>query len=227
MPTTGTYGFEYEPLSGDEPGRTLHGGTSGTSPILAEQIDDEFARVDADIQSVQDDVGAATQLIERNRVTSDTDFVDFTVPQTYRNLRLVITGYHNGTGEFELVWLRFNGDSSSNYRNLVAGFDGAGAITPHHNMGANAAEVAYVNSLSPRGSVDILIPEYRDATGGRYLSATAVWSANAGTATGNMRTGTGGALLFTSSGADLAQLRVGVRNELWGAGTTFSLWGIP
>lgn len=53
MPHTVPYGFEYE-APGEQPGRTLTGGPSGTEPILAVQVNDEIARVDSDIQDVAD-----------------------------------------------------------------------------------------------------------------------------------------------------------------------------
>ena len=52
MPSTSVYGFEFENL-GDEPGRTLTGGESATSPILAEQVEAELVRVDDSLSAVE------------------------------------------------------------------------------------------------------------------------------------------------------------------------------
>lgn len=59
MPSTTPYGFEYEQTTEAEPTRTLNGGSAGLSPILAEQVNDEIARVDQDIQDVSDAAAAA------------------------------------------------------------------------------------------------------------------------------------------------------------------------
>lgn len=49
MPLTPVYGFSYEAM-GDQPGHSLHGGSAGTEPILAEQVENELIRVDQDIE---------------------------------------------------------------------------------------------------------------------------------------------------------------------------------
>lgn len=45
MPTTRVYDFPYEDL-GDQPGHSLHGGSAGTEPILAERVEEELVRVE-------------------------------------------------------------------------------------------------------------------------------------------------------------------------------------
>lgn len=58
MPQTVPDGFEFEQFPGDEPGRTLHGGQHGNSPILAEQIQDKFVTTDAQLAGLTARVAA-------------------------------------------------------------------------------------------------------------------------------------------------------------------------
>lgn len=57
MPSTTPDGFEFESLD-DEPGRTLHGGRHGNSPILAEQIQKKFTSTDAQLADLTARVAA-------------------------------------------------------------------------------------------------------------------------------------------------------------------------
>jgi hypothetical protein len=56
MPSTPKYGFPFEspPFASPstEPGETLHGGSTGTSDILAEKVEEELDRVDIDVQDL-------------------------------------------------------------------------------------------------------------------------------------------------------------------------------
>lgn len=58
MPQTVPDGFEFEQFPGDEPGRTLHGGHAGDSPILAEQVQAKFIDVDAQLAAYEARIAA-------------------------------------------------------------------------------------------------------------------------------------------------------------------------
>lgn len=49
MPETSVYQFPYEEL-GDQPGHSLHGGSSGTEEILAEKVEEELVRIEEFIE---------------------------------------------------------------------------------------------------------------------------------------------------------------------------------
>ena len=68
MPETPIYGFPFEHPVDDEPGHTLDGGSLGTEPILAQEVEDELERIDGGITDLQT---ALAGLID-----SDTDFSD-------------------------------------------------------------------------------------------------------------------------------------------------------
>lgn len=65
MPSTPIYGFPFPTLD-DQPGATLHGGTSGTEPILAEKVEGELERVDQSLSTVQTDVARGWRPIGHN-----------------------------------------------------------------------------------------------------------------------------------------------------------------
>src|SRR5690606_11469539 len=58
MPQTVPDGFEFEQFPTDEPGRTLHGGHAGDSPILAEQIQSKFVTTDSQLADLSARVAA-------------------------------------------------------------------------------------------------------------------------------------------------------------------------
>jgi hypothetical protein len=58
MPQTVPDGFEFEQFPTDEPGRTLHGGHAGDSPILAEQIQAKFVTTDSQLSDLSARVAA-------------------------------------------------------------------------------------------------------------------------------------------------------------------------
>src|SRR5690554_2625198 len=82
MPLTPEYGFAYERLRGEQPGRTLTG--LDGSPILAEQVEDGLVRIDANLDSVLSDVSSlVSTAIRRVAITEiQPDSTEFTTTET-------------------------------------------------------------------------------------------------------------------------------------------------
>ena len=110
MPSTTPYGFEFESLTDGEPTRTLNGGSAGTDPILAEQVNDEIQRVDSDLQELQEAVSRGWEDITPagGQVITDETVIDIP-PETYDMIRVTIRGSLDGEG---YVSLRINNDST-------------------------------------------------------------------------------------------------------------------
>lgn len=133
QPQTPVYGLPYEKFRGDEPGRTLNSGSSGTSPILAEEVEDELARVDNDVADLQ----SRTATLEANPVpgwvpirrgTGDgTTFLIDNIPTgVYDRLRLTLFGSVDTAGT---IRLRINGDATTDlHRYGILVHDAAGAL---------------------------------------------------------------------------------------------------
>lgn len=122
MPQTTVYGFEFEHLDQAEPTRTLNGGSAGTSPILAEQVEGELVRVEGDIASVESDVAALQdRVLGWTRIAegtaADTFSIDltaggkFSVPLPFGLIRVYLRG--NLTTGARLN-CRVNSDSTAN-----------------------------------------------------------------------------------------------------------------
>jgi hypothetical protein len=70
VPLTPIYGLPFE-HEDDQPLHSLTGGSSGTEPILAEEVEDELARIEGDIADVESDL--AGQLAQADQVYVEPD----------------------------------------------------------------------------------------------------------------------------------------------------------
>lgn len=126
MPQTPIYGLPSEAL-GDQPGHSLHGGTAGLDPILAEEVEKQLSRVDGDISNIENVVipGLEAQatsaqvlgVIDSGQGTNTTEFTN--IDQNYRDLMILWRGASDGSGQIDSLALRFNGDGGDNYISAV------------------------------------------------------------------------------------------------------------
>lgn len=123
--STVPYGFAFE-VPRDRPGVTLTGGPSGVeSPILAEQINDEFERVDEDLLDLSDEI---TTLQDRTSVLSHVSLsgtvgtgTALTIPAdlrgTFRSYVLHVSAYVSES--LAPLVVRVNGISAVEYRHAA------------------------------------------------------------------------------------------------------------
>lgn len=116
MPQTVPMGFEFETLRLDEPARTLNGGSAGLSPLLAQQVNDAFVDLLADIADLTSRVTAAEAALAdirwRHISQGQASGGNFSVPVPagYEMLHLHLWGDLDANGQ---VQLRINGDTTS------------------------------------------------------------------------------------------------------------------
>ena len=134
MPQTVPDGFEFEQFPGDEPGRTLHGGHAGDSPILAEQVQSKFVTTDSQIADLTSRVAAlengtsgpgwvpiATGASSGGSFTIDLSAGGkFPSPPMWRQVRVTM---RVDMSTPDLVLCRVNGDADAVYRSGSATFD--------------------------------------------------------------------------------------------------------
>jgi hypothetical protein len=142
MPNTPIYAFPFErpPFSGnpDEPGITLHGGSAGGNPILAEEVETEISRIDTDVADLQTRMAA---------MEAGTSMVGWVPVQDGSNTGAsfdidLTDGGRFAVGEFALVRLhmrhdldadgyvnvRINNDTAAVYRNARLVHDSLGNL---------------------------------------------------------------------------------------------------
>lgn len=126
MPQTPIYGLPFEALA-DQPGHSLHGGTAGLDPILAEEVEEELSRVDGDISEIVnvaipglEEQATSAQVIDVIDSGQGTNTTEFTgIDQTYRDLVILWRGSSDGAGQLDNLALRFNGDGDDNYLSRI------------------------------------------------------------------------------------------------------------
>lgn len=118
MPQTPNRGYEFEVPGEDFPGRTLTGGPSGTSLILAEQVDTDVNDIIANLIG-----GLADRVLALEAIAAATRWRHITsgsggagnkmliVPAGFERLRLTVTGDFVSEGR---VQLQVNDDATSN-----------------------------------------------------------------------------------------------------------------
>lgn len=106
------YGFVYEDPNSDQPLSSLTGGSSGTYPILAEQVDDELSRVEGQVIADLDDRVAILEAVPSppGWVKIDSGSVSnvatFVIPaweaEAYTALRLRMQGTASAAGNIRV-----------------------------------------------------------------------------------------------------------------------------
>jgi len=87
------------------------------------------------------------------------------IPQTYNDLRIVISGASNGTGEDDITCLRFNNNSTANiYRRIATGVED-GTATSQANQGAQVRlSIQSINAGTTNSLLVIDVPNYTSST---------------------------------------------------------------
>jgi hypothetical protein len=87
------------------------------------------------------------------------------IPQTYNDLRIVISGASNGTGEDDITCLRFNNNNTSNiYRRIATGVED-GTATSQGNQGAQVRlSIQAINAGTTNSLLVIDVPNYTSST---------------------------------------------------------------
>src|SRR5690606_4367351 len=165
MPQTVPDGFEFEQFPGDEPGRTLHGGHAGDSPILAEQIQSKFVTTDsqladlsARVAALEDGTGGAGWIPITSGSNSGASFsIDLTAggkfpsPPLWSVVQIYMRVDLDAAGE---VRMSINGENNNTYRSGSFMMDSQiPAVSDHEHRRRNAATArptAHV-STTPRG----------------------------------------------------------------------------
>jgi hypothetical protein len=100
-------------------------------------------------------------------VNSSTAAFSFTsIPSTYRNLVLMMSGRSNQSGVWGTGFLRFNNDSGNNYDWECApdGVNAAGTTGAGQSYAAPFAPVANTATANNAGSFTMFIPNYKGTT---------------------------------------------------------------
>ena len=142
-----------------------------------------------------------------------------TIPQTFTDLRLVITA-KNSTAAHQAMKIRFNGDTGSNYsytRLLGTGLSAASDRSANNN----GIDIGFLpNSASNFGTVILDIMSY--ANGNVYKSVLCSWESQGGLSGSQYVTREVG--LWRSTAAITSALFFFTNDTV--AGSTFSLYGI-
>lgn len=220
QPQTPIYGLPFEKFRGDEPGRTLNAGSTGTSPILAEQVEDELSRIDDDIANLTNvtipgvDVSASSMVvldtIDTGGGGNTTEFVN--IPQTYRDLIIMWQGCSDGTGEIDSLAIRFNSDGGDNYVSRLSRNTAAGAYTTAQGTFSLIRAGHVGTHASRRSAGTVWIPNYA-ATGINKL-AHGVSNAT-GQSLGDNSAYTSQAGGYWTGTAAISSVRVWVSSQLW------------
>lgn len=137
MPNTSIYGLPFEQTPDDQPGITLHGGTSGTETILAESVETELARIDQDIT----DANAAIVEAAKGWVPIVEDFFSGTPPFT---VDLTVGGKYPA-GTFSVVKIYATGS--------LSGSAGHVTMRVNNDITADLHESARIRQRASDGSV--------------------------------------------------------------------------
>lgn len=236
MPSTPIYGLPFSEFT-QQPGVTLHGGLPPSSPILAEEVEEELARIDSDVAGVSGDVTALETLflstgvqtiatIDTGQGTNTTEFVN--IPQTFRNLVIDWTGVSDGATEIDSLALRFNGDATDAYvsrlsRNNADGtFQSTDGILD--NFVFSVLRGGYVGTNPNRRSGGtVWIPDYSRAGVTKHVHGTSFARGQSG-GTNVFNVIAGGTWTGTSA---ITAVRIWVSGQLWEVDPHITLIGIP
>lgn len=149
------------------------------------------------------------------------------IPQTFRNLRLVLTGRSAKAATTDMLYLQFNGDTGANYD--FQQLTGIGATAAGNEFfGANAIRMGYIpgaNATADYAACAVVdIPNYANTT--FQTVANSRVSQHYGTASGNMET----YLIagFWRSKAGITSITLSLTSTVnFAAGTIAMLYGEP
>jgi hypothetical protein len=161
--------------------------------------------------------------INSQTLTSNTATVTFSsIPQTYTDLVLIITGYTTWTDDGSRGYIQFNTDTGSGNTNYSDAWIGSQAANKQTSREVNQPYIAYgvVGNSSTYPSVnEINIHNYRNTSSfGITLSKTGKYATNSNY--GNRWTG---GVWRNTAAIDTITLK---NDGSYATGTTFSLYGI-
>ena len=105
--------------------------------------------------------GNTYEAIATTTFTSSVGNVTFSsIPQTYTDLVIVMSYTLSTTTEYS--YLRFNGDTATNYSNTVLSGDGSSAISTRES-GRSVIRLGIPNSSDPSNFI-MTVPNYSNAT---------------------------------------------------------------
>ena len=200
----------------------LGGPSSATAGHLA-VFADTSGRLLEDGGAVPSGGGAAMTLIQSIVVGSGgAASVTFSsIPQTYLDLRLVANCRGDTAGSYN-IQAQFNGDSGSNYDDVVAWNTGSG-WSQNDNTGVSSARAGMCPPpTSNNGAAvnDLVIPNYAGTVFAKSLRWTASWWSGSGAP--EMDTGCG----VWQSAAAITGIVLKAAGGNFVAGSTFNLYGL-
>lgn len=164
-----------------------------------------------------------TPIASRTLTSTQATVVFDTIPQTYTDLVLVVSGYTTHSDDGARGYIQFNTDTGSN-TNYSDCYFGVTATTKQTNKDVNAAYIAYTvlgNDSSRPALAEINIMNYRNTSSwGLVLSKGGKYATTASGNFGNRWTA--GTWRNTAAITDIT-LKC---DTAYAAGTTFSLYGI-
>lgn len=137
------------------------------------------------------------------------------IPATYRDLRIVVTGVESEPGSQD-VWLEVNGDTGANYSRVFMYGNGSTATSGSGTM--NQFLPWFAGDVLSHATMDIMDYAQTDK------HKTLLTRSNSGSSTGN---GVSAQTQRWASTAAITSLRFKLANAFtFNAGSTFSLYGI-
>lgn len=150
MPNTPIYGLPFENPS-EQPGITLHGGVPPSSPILAEEVEEELQRIDTDVTNLGIQFQDAVVILDAiDTAGLSLSTATMSVPSGYNNLMIMWHGNHNGSGRVSLM-ARFNGDTGNNYGRQGCYADSNNWTFDNAEVSVGATRVGYIGSALRSG----------------------------------------------------------------------------
>nr|AMP54252.1 hypothetical protein [uncultured bacterium]AMP54380.1 hypothetical protein [uncultured bacterium]AMP54462.1 hypothetical protein [uncultured bacterium] len=227
---TQNYQFAFETM-GDQPGHTLHGGPNGDCPILAEQVEQELLRIEANQAELEDRL---TQLEERMYRLDDIDLsgtvgtgTALTIPPevrgVFRSYTIEVDGGVSDVPNCPII-VRVNGINEQEYRSTsyVWDVDSSSAMEQQNLDSTAFPRVGFLGQFSPGIARITMRPRNTGETG--FVSWTShSWCNN----------GVNGSTLGRSGGrwnGDTQEIQtfvVRTNNSVheWSTGTGATLWG--
>lgn len=158
-------------------------------------------------------------LISRQTLTGTAASVTFSsIPQTYKTLKLVISGRTSTSATIEAVRIRPNGSSANGSERYVYG-NGSSAVSGS-DANVNTAATASTATASTFANTEITIPNYAGSSN-KPFSVDVVTENNATEAYQLLRAG-----LWSNSAAITSLELVPASSSNFVSGSTFSLYGI-
>jgi hypothetical protein len=158
VPSTTVYDLPFE-HEDDQPLHSLTGGSSGTEPILAEEVETELIRIDADVAAVQDAVAVGWRPI-----IAGTETGNFTIDLTASGefpagtFDLIQVRFRGSLSEESYLQVRVNGDSTADLHRraswLISSVDGS-VIDPHSADGTTWRIAQWSTGVSNTGQIII------------------------------------------------------------------------